>query len=60
MVTGGQGFVGRWLTAHLVAAGDRLVGPDRVDVTDAPALAAAVAEAAPDAIYHLAALTHVG
>ena len=31
-----------------------------VDVTDPAALLAAVTDAAPDAIYHLAALTHVG
>ena len=31
-----------------------------VDVTDPAALLAAVSEAPPDAIYHLAALTHVG
>jgi GDP-4-dehydro-6-deoxy-D-mannose reductase len=41
--------------------GDEVVVIDQeVDVTDPPALLAAVTEAGPDAIYHLAALTHVG
>jgi GDP-4-dehydro-6-deoxy-D-mannose reductase len=60
-VTGGHGFVGRWLTAHLEASGDVVVAPDlSLDVRDGAALRGAVAEARPDAIYHLAALSHVG
>ena len=61
LITGGRGFVGHWLADHLRELGDHVVVIDReVDVTDPTALLAAVAEAAPDAIYHLAALTHVG
>ena len=60
-VTGGHGFVGRWLLEHLAACGDDVTAPDEsIDVTDGPSLARAVAEASPDAIYHLAAFTHVG
>jgi GDP-4-dehydro-6-deoxy-D-mannose reductase len=61
LITGGRGFVGRWLAQHLEHQGDQVVSIDHeVDVTDPTALLAAVSEAAPDAIYHLAALTHVG
>ena len=61
LVTGGKGFVGSWLGAHLRACGDEVCVIDHeVDVTDAGAVRAAVLDAAPDAIYHLAALTHVG
>lgn len=59
-VTGASGFVGRWLVAHLDAMGDEVVeaGPG-VDVTDAAAVARSMADAAPDAVYHLAGLAHV-
>ncbi len=61
LITGGRGFVGAWLAEHLRAAGDQVVAIDReVEVTDVGAVSRAVAEAAPEAIYHLAALTHVG
>lgn len=61
LITGGQGFVGTWLAEHLRAAGDDVVQIDReVEITDPRALLEAVTDAAPDAIYHLAALTHVG
>jgi GDP-4-dehydro-6-deoxy-D-mannose reductase len=61
LITGGRGFVGTWLAAHLRSSGDEVVQIDReVEITDPAALLAAVADAAPDAIYHLAALTHVG
>jgi len=60
-VTGGKGFVGTWLVAHLQESGDEVVAVDReVDVSDARAVSAAVEEAAPDAVYHLAAYAHVG
>jgi GDP-4-dehydro-6-deoxy-D-mannose reductase len=60
-VTGGKGFVGTWLVAHLHDEGDEVVVVDReIDVTDGPAVSAALAQSAPDAVYHLAALTHVG
>jgi len=61
LVTGAKGFVGTWLIAHLEAQGDVVVGIDHeVDVGDADAVRVAVAEAAPDAVYHLAAMAHVG
>lgn len=60
-VTGGSGFVGGWLSAHLHAAGDDVVSTDaEVDVTDAAAVAASMIPSAPDVVYHLAALAHVG
>ncbi len=61
LITGGRGFVGNWLADHLRSQGDQVVVIDQeVDVTDPEALLTAVSDAAPDAIYHLAALTHVG
>jgi GDP-4-dehydro-6-deoxy-D-mannose reductase len=61
LITGGRGFVGTWLADHLRGQGDEVVAIDyEVDVTDPVALLEAVTAAAPDAIYHLAALTHVG
>ena len=61
LITGGRGFVGHWLADHLRDLGDEVVAIDReVEITDPAALLAAMSEAAPDAVYHLAALTHVG
>jgi GDP-4-dehydro-6-deoxy-D-mannose reductase len=61
LITGGRGFVGTWLADHLRTCGDEVTAIDNeVDVTDPAALLAAVSAARPDAIYHLAALTHVG
>lgn len=61
LITGGHGFVGTWLAEHLRAEGDLVVQIDReVEVTDADAVLVALTEASPDAVYHLAALTHVG
>jgi GDP-4-dehydro-6-deoxy-D-mannose reductase len=59
-ITGGHGFVGTWLARHLEEQGDDVVaaGPE-VDVTDADAVAEAVAATKPDAVYHLAALANV-
>lgn len=64
-VTGARGFVGRHLTAHLSGQGDEVFALDvdgaaPVDVTDAPALARALATVGPDVVYHLAARSHVG
>jgi GDP-4-dehydro-6-deoxy-D-mannose reductase len=60
-ITGGSGFVGTWLAEHLRAQGDEVVAVDlEVDVADPSAITPALAAAAPDAVYHLAALTHVG
>lgn len=63
-VTGARGFVGRHLEAHLHDEGDDVAtldlgGTSPVDVTDAAAVTARVHDIAPDALYHLAALTHV-
>jgi GDP-4-dehydro-6-deoxy-D-mannose reductase len=68
LVTGASGFVGRHLVAHLRACGDTVVAVDHsghdgalaVDVTDVDALTGAVHDTAPDAVYHLAARSHVG
>jgi GDP-4-dehydro-6-deoxy-D-mannose reductase len=61
LITGGRGFVGTWLADHLREVGDEVIVIDHeVDVTDPAAILGAVSDAAPDAIYHLAALTHVG
>jgi GDP-4-dehydro-6-deoxy-D-mannose reductase len=67
LVTGADGFVGRWLTRHLEEAGDdvwRAAGSaatnsaqQRVtDLTDAAAVRDTVAWARPQAVYHLAAV----
>ncbi len=61
LITGGRGFVGGWLAEHLRARGDEVVAIDQeVEITDAAAVLAALESARPDAVYHLAALTHVG
>jgi len=65
LVTGASGFVGRHLVAHLEASGDEVVRLDRsedpgVDITDADAVGAAVADARPEVIYHLAGWADVG
>ncbi len=60
-VTGAAGFVGRHLTAHLEAAGDEVaVLAEGTDIAEEAAVAAAVAEAAPEVVYHLAGWAHVG
>jgi len=73
LVTGASGFLGRHLTALLAARGDEVTalalepGPlpptvrfASVDVRDAGAVARVVAAADPEAVVHLAALSHVG
>lgn len=61
LVTGGRGFVGRHLVDHLIAQGDEVVAIDlERDVADPVAMSEVVATSAPDAVYHLAALAHVG
>lgn len=67
LVTGADGFVGRWLTEHLEASGDEVWratgaaagdGPRTrtVELTDAASVAAMLTWARPEAIYHLAAV----
>ena len=62
LVTGARGFVGRHLVPQLAARGWEVLATDReeLDVADPEAVDAAVAEAAPDAVVHLAALSSVG
>jgi GDP-4-dehydro-6-deoxy-D-mannose reductase len=65
VVTGGLGFVGRHLVRHLREAGDEVTtldhhGDHAVDITDGPAVAAALGEVRPDAVYHLAGWADVG
>lgn len=61
LVTGGRGFVGKWLCEHLRDQGDEVIFIDHeIDVTDAGAIGRAIGDASPDAVYHLAAISHVG
>lgn len=63
LVTGAGGFVGRTLVAHLLAEGDEVVAVDRAggpDVTDGAAVRDVIGREGPDAVYHLAAVTHIG
>jgi GDP-4-dehydro-6-deoxy-D-mannose reductase len=61
LITGGKGFVGQWLAAHLKDGGDEVAVIDiETDVADGAAVRRVMADVVPDAIYHLAAMTHVG
>jgi len=65
LITGASGFAGGHLAAACAAAGDSVLALSRsgdppTDLLDARATRAAVAAAAPDVVYHLAALAHVG
>jgi len=61
LVTGAKGFVGHHLVAHLVSEGDEVVAVDvECDVSDISAVSAVVRSSAPDVVYHLAAISHVG
>ena len=61
LITGGRGFVGRHLEAHLASCGDEVVAIDlEHDVANTEEMAGVVGEVTPDAIYHLAAISHVG
>jgi GDP-4-dehydro-6-deoxy-D-mannose reductase len=63
LVTGAGGFVGQTLVSHLEAEGDDVVAVDRAngpDVTDGAAVRDVIARERPDAVYHLAAVTHIG
>ena len=64
-VTGSSGFVGSHLVPYLRSHGDDVVTIDRtgippVDVTDAAEVREVLRAARPEAVYHLAALSHVG
>ncbi len=60
-ITGVSGFVGKWLSAHLAGCGDEVFSIDEsVDVRNEGALREVLTQAAPEVVYHLAALTHVG
>jgi GDP-4-dehydro-6-deoxy-D-mannose reductase len=64
-VTGSSGFVGSHLVPYLRSRGDDVVTIDRtgsppVDVTDAAQVREVLHATRPDAVYHLAALSHVG
>lgn len=56
LVTGVTGFVGGWIAKALRGAGHEVLAPDRVDVTDADAVADEMRRLAPDAVAHLAAV----
>jgi GDP-4-dehydro-6-deoxy-D-mannose reductase len=61
LITGGKGFVGQWLATHLKDGGDEVAVIDlETDVADGAAVRRVMADVAPDAVYHLAAMTHVG
>ena len=64
-ITGARGFVGRHLAAHLTARGAIVVeldvdGSKPLDITDRDAVVRRVADERPDALFHLAARSHVG
>lgn len=61
LVTGANGFVGVHLMHHLAECGDEVVGiGPEIDVTEPEAVRHAITAAAPQAVYHLAALSHIG
>ena len=65
LITGGSGFVGKYLAGECSEHGDDVVsidrsGPDSLDITDRDAVHDAFARHRPDVVYHLAALSHVG
>ncbi len=61
LITGGKGFVGQWLAAHLKDHGDDVAVVDiETDVADGSAVRRVMNDVRPDAVYHLAAMTHVG
>ena len=63
LVTGGTGFVGPHLLAHLQAAGDDVLEPGDengdFDIESRDAIDAAFAKLRPEVVYHLAARSSV-
>ena len=59
MLTGAEGFTGRHLARHATARGHEIL-PLRANLTDPAAVQREVAELAPDAAVHLAAISFVG
>lgn len=63
LVTGGTGFVGRWLIDELRAAGHEAIstpGSDELDITDVDAVSEFVRQQRPDAVAHLAGVAYAG
>jgi GDP-4-dehydro-6-deoxy-D-mannose reductase len=73
LITGASGFAGTWLCRECAAAGDAVIALSRrgtapegcgpglaVDLCEREAVAEALRSAAPDVVYHLAALSSVG
>jgi GDP-4-dehydro-6-deoxy-D-mannose reductase len=62
LVTGAGGFAGSHLVDLLNSSGDAVVGWRRqdVDLLDASAVAAALADLRPDSVFHCAGYAHVG
>jgi GDP-4-dehydro-6-deoxy-D-mannose reductase len=65
LITGGSGFVGKYLTRECTDAGDDVLSIDRsganaLDITDRAAVHDAFERIRPEVVYHLAALSHVG
>lgn len=62
-MTGGTGFVGRWLIQELGAAGHEAIstpGSDELDITDAAAITAFIRQQRPEAVAHLAGVAYAG
>ncbi len=63
LITGGAGFVGRFLRAHLDECGDTVFTTDRTaggpDITDRAATRELLENAEADIVYHLAGQAHV-
>jgi GDP-4-dehydro-6-deoxy-D-mannose reductase len=61
LVTGGHGFAGRHLLAHLRSRGEEAAAPKRseLDLLDVAAVRSALRELRPRAVFHLAALASV-
>lgn len=54
-VTGGHGFVGPWLRAHLLECGDEVFDPAGLDVTDPASVRDHLTASNPEVVFHLAA-----